>query len=161
MDIQVKGEELKVDGMSVVVDAYFKAYHAFLEVLRRTKIRIHGRTTFDRDMRDLPWSDGFRDYGQRGAPWWCAKLECSDSDDPNYLGAKSEIFWPMFYSEHNSDDQANHWGDVPVVVVDSCFAGANTKEIIVDGTTRWKYSASAPHGPWIHYNMKTGEVVFL
>lgn len=133
----------------------------FNGILNRVRIRIHtGKEPFiiDRDMRETPWSEGVKYYGKKGAPWYCAKVECSDSDDLGYTGAKSEIFWPMFYAEHNQDDGANHWGDVSVVVVDSAFAGAFTKDIVVDGKVIWTYTAGSPRGPWIHFNLVTGEV---
>ena len=137
-----------------------KEFFVFNGVLDRIRIRIYSGTgIIERDVRQSPYSAGLTLYGRIGSPWYSAKVECSDSDTPSYTGAYSEIILPMFYSPVNQDNGANNWGPVPVVVIDSCFAGAFKKEFLVDGRVIFTYTASAPHGPWVHFNLVTGEVL--
>jgi hypothetical protein len=132
----------------------------FQSVLDRTKIRIRaGSGTIDRDLRTPPFSTGLLLSGRYGAPWYSAMISASDSDTPTYMGVKSEISFPMFYSPHNQDQDGNHWGDVPVVVVDMTMAGAFAKDVLIDGKVRWTYTAGQPRGPWLHFNILTGEVL--
>jgi len=132
----------------------------FNKVLDRVRIRIYtGTGIYERDVRQLPWSEGLTFYGRTGNPWYSAKVECSDSDNTGYVGAHSEIILAMFYSPVNQDSSANHWGQVPVLVIDSTFSGAFKKDLVIDGKVVFTYTASAPHGPWVHFNLVTDEVL--
>lgn len=77
-------------------------------------------------------------------------------DAENYwdVDGKADVLFAMYYAEHNPDDWANHWGDVPVVVVDGCFHGSYLKEVLVDGKSVFSLRGDF----WLHYNLKTGQV---
>ena len=134
-------------------------HDVFLKVLDRTKIRIHGTSgMFDRDMRTAPWSEGIKYYGKGSLPWYSALIRCTDSDVSTYVGCKSEIYYPMFYALHNTNADSNHWGDVPILVVDCCLAGSYPKDVVVDGKIVCSYAPGGKAFFWIHYNLASGEV---
>jgi hypothetical protein len=134
-----------------------KVTKIFNDVLDRTKILIHAPTgTLVRDLRQAPFSEGLKGYGLSKMGWHSAFIRVDDAETGDLIDAKADVIFGMYYSEHNADDVANHWGDVPVIVVDGAMFGAYAKDLQVDGRTVYSYKAGVG-GFWLHYNLATGE----
>lgn len=126
----------------------------FDAILNRTRILIHSNAgDIIRDLRDEPYSTGVTYYGRSGLGWWSAVVLCDDVETPEAIDAKADVLFAMYYAEHNPEDAVNHWGDVPVVIVDGCFHGSYAKEVLVDGNSIFKRRGAF----WLHYNLKTGQ----
>lgn len=134
----------------------------FSQILNRTKIIIHvGSNIIIRDLREQPYSEGLQFVPQSGLPWIGAFIRCDDADKPELVDLKADIIFAMYYSPHNSDDVSNHWGDVPVVVVDGAMFGAYPKDLTVDGKIVFTYKPGSGSF-WLQYNLQTGEAkVFI
>jgi hypothetical protein len=134
-----------------------KVAKIFSDVLDRTKVLIYAPTgTLVRDLRQAPFSEGLKGYGLSKLGWHSAFVRIDDAETADLIDAKADVIFGMYYSEHNVDDSANHWGDVPVMVVDGAMFGAYAKDLQVDGRTVYSYSPGVG-GFWLHYNLATGE----
>lgn len=115
-----------------------KEFNWFVDEL---KIVIHtdsGDVT--RDLRDTPFTDGWRYYGKMAAAWWSASIRCSDYKDIAYLGAKHEIDFAFYYDPTNEDTASNIFpkGD-EVMAVEFGFQGAYEKDLVYKGKILFSY----------------------
>jgi len=135
---------------------------AITEVLNRTRVRIQieDGSTVDRDIRDAPYSDGLKVYPKSIHGWIPAVIRCDDVSRPENIDGKTDIYYPMFYSEgFNPDWISNGFpADHSVVVVDCCLAGVFLKDIVIDGVVVASYAPGGKAFHWIHYDMVDGNV---
>lgn len=131
----------------------------FKAVLDRIKIRIYtGSGVIDRDLRDPIFGEPPKYYPLKmGMGWDSLFCRIDDVEKAEWIDAKADVLCGMYHAEHNADDGANHWGDVPVVVCDMAFFGAYKKELVIDGQVRYTYNPGLG-GAWVHFNLKTGQV---
>jgi len=135
---------------------------AITEVLNRTRVRIQieDGSTVDRDLREFPYSEGLKVYPKSIHGWVPAVIRCDDVSRPENIDGKTDIYYPMFYSEgFNPDHTSNGFpADHSVVVVDCCLAGMFLKEIVIDGVVVGSYAPGGKTFFWIHYDMVDGRV---
>ena len=137
-------------------------------VVAHTKIVLHVEPSgaiVERSLRDTPWSEE-KYFGLGKFGWYCDKIDCSDYEGTDYVGAKSEIHWPMFYCPTNIHYTQNGWPQTtPIMIVDANFHGKYRKDVVVDGNLIHSYHPAADDwsgtSAWIHYNLITGECVDL
>jgi len=133
----------------------------FEGIIDRTEFIVNtGTIVFGRKLNEYPYSEGLKCYPKAIQGWYPAVIRCDDARIPGEIDGKSDIYFPMFYSEgFNPDWMANGWAQTDsVVVVDCALAGAYRKEIVVDGKFIGGYVPGGKSFFWIHYNLDTGEV---
>jgi hypothetical protein len=134
----------------------FNPFNAFLD---HVKVRIHGDTVFERDVRELPYSAGLRLYPKAKQGWTGAVIRCDDAPTPDLVDAQADIFMAIYFSETNIHSKDNGWAESdPIIVVDGYLCGAYPKDILIDGEVAHTYdNVTWAAAYWLHYNLNTGK----
>ena len=134
----------------------------FQDFMDRIKIVIHtSKGDITRDLRREPFSDGIKYYGKGSAPWWSARISCSDYETSDYTGCKHEIDFAFYFDPTGSDLV---WAaNTPVMAVEFAFQGAYVKDLYLDGKKLYTYTGhgQAKIAGAFWYNLKTGEIFGL
>lgn len=114
-----------------------------------------------RDMRDKPFSNGIEYYGRSRLGYYSAFIRIDDVALSDQIDCKADVLFGMYYSPDNSEDYANHWGNVPIMVVDGAMFGAYNKDLLVNDRVVYTYRMTAIGATgsfWLHLNLATGQV---
>jgi hypothetical protein len=134
------------------------------DFLDHIKVNIFsGSGVFLRDLRTFPYSNGL-EFGKKSVnPWLSAFIRCDDAEKYDLIDMKADIIFGLYFAVHNQDQDANHWGDVPVLVCDTFYAGAYIKRVEFDGLVIHVYDPGVLGSSfrWIHYNILTKEIKAL